>query len=128
EIYGSIGPELIRALSAGGSDPLFGKLGELVTEGTARVLVDEHVSVSLDFEAKGETSADDLAKALGGVLALARQQANANGEVELAALLEQARVLPQEGGRFGVDVAVPGELILKGMGCAPSGSTQEAAE
>lgn len=125
EIYGRIGPELIQSLSGPGSDPLFGKLEELVEGGTARVLVDEHVSVSLDFEAKSPEDADDLAKALGGALAAVRQQAKGKGDEELAALLEQARVLPQGGGRFGVDVAVPGDLILKGMGCGPDGARTE---
>jgi hypothetical protein len=124
EIYGSLGPGLLALFAGPEGDSVLGKLDELVTGGTVRVLVADHVSLSLDLEAKSQDEADDLAKALGGALAAMRQQAKASGEHELAALLEHSRVLPQGGGRFGLDVAVPGELILKGMGCGRDDDAQ----
>jgi hypothetical protein len=50
-------------------------------------------------------------------MALMRQQAKNDGVDELAALLAEARVLPQKDGAFGVDVAVPGDLILDALDC-----------
>jgi hypothetical protein len=48
----------------------------------------------------------DLARSLGGALALARLQAQASGETSLSELLDLARVVP-EGRQFTVELAVP---------------------
>lgn len=121
EVYGQMGPGLVQAMLAGAEDPVAAQLMELVDKGTVRMMFDEQVSLSLDFAAKSQEAGEDLAKAVGGALAGFRREAEQQGEEELAWLLEQARVLPGEDGRFGIDVAVPGELILKTMGCDEQG-------
>ena len=40
---------------------------------------------------------------------------------DVASLLEQARVDPRDNGTFALDVAVPGDLVLRGMGCDSEG-------
>lgn len=121
EVYGRFGPELLGQLVGGGQgasdNPLVQRIAEIVTDGTVRVLVDDAVSMSLDLETTNEQDGEDLAKAIGGALAGARQQARNEGNEELAALLDQARVLKQPNGRFGIDVAVPGDTLLDVMGC-----------
>ncbi len=130
EIYGRFGPELLAELLGGPEgappNPLVQRVTEIVTDGTVRVLVDDAVSMSLDLETRDEQAGEDLAKAVGGALAGARQRAEIAGDEELAALLDKARVLKQENGRFGIDIAVPGETVLEAMGC-PSSSAPVGA-
>lgn len=118
EVYGHFGPALLAELLGGaGADPLVARVSEIVTDGTVRMLVDDAVSMSLDFATEDPEAGKDLAKALGGALAGVRAQAVREGREDLAALLERARVLPQEDGSFGIDLAVPGEAVLEAMGC-----------
>ena len=121
EIYGPLSKELIAGFLRNESDPLAQQLLDSVAGGTLRMNIDEHVKVSLDLEAKDAATGEDLAKAVGGAFAMMRKQAADSGDPELAWLLEQARVLPQEGGKFGLDLAVPGTFILDKMGCDPNG-------
>lgn len=125
EIYGRIGPGLFRAFLRGAQDPVAKELASLVTGGTVRINVDDAVTMSLDLETESAEVGEDLAKAVGGAFAALRQKAELEGEHELSRLLEQARVLPGEDGKFGVDLAVPGELVLKMMGC--DGESAKAA-
>lgn len=120
EVYGRFGPELLTELlgnGSGGADPLVARVSEIVTDGTVRILVDDAVSMSLDLETNDAEAGEDLSKAIGGALAGARAKAESEGNADLAALLDRARVLKQEDGRFGIDVAVPGDVILDAMGC-----------
>lgn len=130
EVYGRFGPELLTELLGGagaGADPLIARVSEIVTDGTVRILVDDAVSMSLDLETPDATAGEDLAKAIGGALAGARAQAESEGKADLAALLDRARVLRQEDGKFGIDVAVPGDVILDAMGCAEGAAPEQAA-
>jgi hypothetical protein len=119
EVYGRFGGDLVRELLGGAKNPnpMVQRAAEIITEGTVRVLVDDHLSLSLDLETSNEQEGEDLAKALAGVIAATRAQAESAGEDDVAALLKQARVLPGKGGEFGVDFAVPGDLILEAMEC-----------
>jgi hypothetical protein len=122
EIYGSIGPEFIKSVLAGTDDPTAKQIAELVTSSTVRMNVDEDAALSVDLQAVDEKAGEDLANAMKGAFALLRSRAEQEGDTELAQLLEQARVTPKEGGRFDLDVAVPGEALLKGMGCDAEGN------
>lgn len=129
EVYGRFGPELLQELLGGaaGADPLVARVGEIVTDGTVRILVDDAVSMSLDLETSDAAAGEDLAKAIGGALAGVRAKAASEGRQDLAALLDRARVLKQEDGKFGIDVAVPGEVILDAMGCG-AGAAADVVE
>lgn len=121
EVYGTIGAAFLGSMLGDSDNPVVRRVAELVTSSTVRMNVDEDAALSLDMQAVDDKSAQELSKAIGGAFAGLRVQALQSGEQELASLLEQARVVPGENGRFNVDVAVPGEVLLRGMGCDASG-------
>jgi hypothetical protein len=121
EVYGTVGAAFLANVLGTSGDPVAQKVAQLVTSSTVRMNVDDDAALSLDMQAVDDKSADELSKAIGGALAGLRIQAQQSGDQELAWLLEQARVEPGEGGRFYVDVAVPGEVLLRGMGCGADG-------
>lgn len=122
EIYGTVGAAFIQSLFGSSENPIAQNLARLVTSSTVRMNVDEDAALSLDMQAVDEKSARDLTDALKGGLALLRADAQKQGDEDLASLLEQARVDVRADGRFDVDIAVPGEVFLKGMGCNPDGT------
>jgi hypothetical protein len=126
ELYGRFGPALLKGLLGGVDDPLAARLTSLVQDGVVRANIDDHVSVSLDVTAVDAASGKDLAQAIGGAVSAARMEAISTGNTRLAQLLEQARVMPKDDGRFDVDLAVPGEVILDALGCAPDGTPRPA--
>lgn len=129
EVYGRFAGDMLKQLlgDAPGANPMVKRASEIVTDGTVRLLVDDHVALSLDLETTSEEEGKDLSVALGGALALMRQQAEAQGNTEAAALLKQARVLPGKDGSFGVDLAVPGDVILDLLDCGDPDDPGEAA-
>lgn len=126
EIYGPLSQDLIKSFLRGANDPVAQRLMESIAGGAIRMNVDEHVKISLDLQSKDAATGEDLSKAVGGALAVARKQAEAT-DPELAWLLEQARVLPQGDGKFGIDLAVPGTFILDKMGCDEQGNPKPKA-
>ena len=121
EVYGTVGAAFLTSVLGASNDPVAQRVAELVTSSTVRMNVDEDAALSLDMQAVDDKSADELSKAIGGAFAGLRMQAQQTGDEDLAWLLEQARVEPGKDGRFNVDVAVPGEVLLRGMGCGPNG-------
>ena len=121
EVYGTVGAAFLQSVLGSSDDPVAKRVAELVTSSTVRMNVDEDAALSLDMKAVDEKSAKELSAAVGGAFAGLRMQAQQSGDEELAYLLEQARVEPQADGRFNIDVAVPGEVLLKGMGCNADG-------
>lgn len=125
EVYGTVGPELLQGLvglGGGGSADLSG-LSQMLTTAKVRMAVDDNAALSLDIGTKGPKEGQELARALGGVVAMARSQAVADGRGELAAMLEQAQVVPRDDGSIAFDVALPGNELLKAMGCPPLPAT-----
>jgi hypothetical protein len=121
EVYGTVGAAFLQSVLGASDDPVAKRVAELVSSSTVRMNVGEDAALSLDMKAVDEKSAKELSSAVGGAFAGLRMQAQQSGDAELAYLLEQARVEPQPDGRFNIDVAVPGEVLLKGMGCGPDG-------
>lgn len=122
ELYGRFGPTLLGEVLRGVDDPLVARLRELVDDGVVRATVDDNVSLSVDVTAKDAQSGTDLAQAIGGAVSAARMNAISRGDTNLARMLEQARVVPHDDGRFDVDLAVPGDVILDSLGCGPDGT------
>jgi hypothetical protein len=120
EVYGIVGASLVRSLVALGGDGghLDGVL-DMLTTSKIRMAVDTDAALSLDIGTKSPSDGAELARALGGAVALARTRAAADGEAELAAMLEQAKIIPNDDGSIAFDVAVPGNDLLKLMGCPP---------
>jgi hypothetical protein len=92
--------------------------------------VELHMDVRQDFAMVAEVSgADedkvtDLSKSLGGALSMARMQAQAEGEKELAELLDFAKVRPGGTG-FKLELAVPLEVIQKQLAWCKEEPTAE---
>ncbi len=120
EVYGVVGPSLVRSIAAlGKTDEQLDGVLAMLTTSKVRMAVDNDAAISLDIGTKSPSDGAELAKALGGAVALARSRAAADGESELAAMLEQAKVVPNDDGSIAFDLAVPGDELLKLMGCPP---------
>lgn len=120
ELYGTLGSDALSALledGRGAGLPVAALLRRLVENATVRAYVDDAVSLSFDLDTVGGEEGEDLARAIGGAIAGARQAALQEGDRELAALLDEARVLRHEEGKLGVDLAIPGDMVLRAFGC-----------
>ena len=128
EVYGTVGAAFLQSVLGDSKDPVAQSVAKLVTQSTVRMNVDEDAALSLDLSAVDDKSAVDLSSAVRGGLAGLHAKAVSDGDDDLAHLLEQARVTPGEGGKFNVDVAVPGETLLRGMGCDKDGNPVDGAK
>jgi hypothetical protein len=123
EIYGMVGPGLLGQLvQMGGASELAG-LSQMLTTSQVRMSVDDAAALSLDIGTKSPEDGSELAKALGGAVAMARAEALSSGRADLAGMLEQARVEARPDGSIAFDLAVPGNDLLKAMGCPPLSSS-----
>lgn len=124
EVYGQISASMLASL-LDQDQPLANDLTDLIENISVRMEVDDYLSLSLDVQSKDAEKAADLAKSVGGLLALARREAELAGDAELASLLEAAQVLPGDAGKFGVDLAVPESWMLERMGCDETDSVRD---
>lgn len=110
EMYGVLSVERLKKLFPPEQQELAARLAEVAEN------VELHVDASSDFamtaQVKGpdEAKVADLGKSLGGALSLARMKAQAEGEKELAQLLDFAKVRP-DGNEFKLELAVPLDVI-----------------
>jgi hypothetical protein len=110
EMYGVVSVEQLKRMFPPEQQELAVKLAEVAEN------VELHVDARSDFamtaQVKGadEGKVTDLGKSLGGALSLARMKAQAEGEKELAQLLDFAKVKP-DGSEFKLELAVPLEVI-----------------
>jgi hypothetical protein len=121
EVYGLVGPALLQDLLGDLHDPATAQLAQVVTESRVQVAVDDAAALSLDLSARSPDEGRDLGRALGGLVAAARAKALDADDAELAGLLEQARVDVADDGRVAFDFAVPGDELLRMMGCDAEG-------
>jgi hypothetical protein len=120
ELYGTLGAKEVAELLPEDRP----ELKELFLKGADSVALhlDATGDVGLLAEVQGAGSEElqDVAKSLGAALAVARFKAKADGEEELAELLELARVNPNGKGNFSLELAVPLELMKRKMSfCRP---------
>jgi hypothetical protein len=118
EVYGKLGVEALAKILDRDQPDLADRLRETAQN------IDLHADATSDVLLVSQvTGADgnavtDLGKAFGGALALGRMTAKSGDDQNLAELLEGARVKPQ-GGAFGVELALPLDLIERALGpCA----------
>jgi hypothetical protein len=110
EMYGVVSVEQLKKMFPPDQQELALKLAEVAEN------VELHVDARSDFamtaQVKGSNAdkVTDLGKSLGGALSLARMRAQAEGEKELAQLLDFAKVNP-DGEEFRLELAVPLEVI-----------------
>ena len=124
EIYGLVGPAFLKDLMGDVGDPAAKRLAEVITQSSVQVAVDDAAALSLDIQARTPAEGKDLAKALGGIVSMARAQAEQDGNDELAGLLEQANIEPRDDGSVAFDLAVPGKELLRAFGCDENGKPQ----
>ncbi len=117
EVYGLVGPAFLADLLADNKDPAVARLAEVVKTTRLQVAVDTDAAISLDIESHDAAQGKDLGKALGGLIAAGRQQAQQSGDEKLAGLLDQGEVVVRDDGSVAVDVAVPGATLLTLFGC-----------
>ncbi len=121
EVYGLVGAAFLQDLLGQAGDPRAAELANVITQSTVQMAVDDAAALSMDITARTPEEGQDLGKALGGLISLARQQAQTEGDTELAGLLDQGQVKVRDDGSVAVDVAVPGDTLLKMFGCDPTG-------
>lgn len=125
EMYGVISVEQLKKLFPADQQELATKLAEVAEN------VELHVDASSDFamtaQVKGPNAdkVTDLGKTLGGALSMARMKAQAEGQKELAQLLDFAAVRP-DGNEFKLELAVPLEVIKQQLAfCREQQDTQD---
>ncbi|MBI1944739.1 MAG: hypothetical protein HYS27_03530 [Deltaproteobacteria bacterium] len=128
ELYGTLPGAFLQELAGGTKDPTAARIAELVVSSSVRMNVGTDAALSLDVATKDEASSEELEKTINGGLALVRARAEQQGERDVAVMLDQARVERAEGGGLMLDVAVPGEFLLKTMGCGPDGTPLAGAK
>jgi hypothetical protein len=110
EMYGVVSVEQLKKMFPPEQQELATRLAEVAEN------VELHMDTRSDFamtaQVRGadEAKVTDLGKSLGGALSLARMRAQAEGEKELAQLLDFAAVRP-DGNQFKLELAVPLEVI-----------------
>jgi hypothetical protein len=110
EMYGVVSVEQITQLLGQDQPELANRLREVAD--TVELHLDARSDVAMVAEIRGSDDAKvtDLGKSLGAALSVARLQAQAEGEKELAQLLDFAKVRP-DGSQFRLELAVPIDVI-----------------
>jgi len=112
EVYGVLSTQDLAAAFGSEQRDLMQKLQQTAQRVELHVDTSQDVGVVADVHGSDTGQIEDLAKSLGGVLALARMQAQANGEKNQAELLDLAHVRPQ-GTQFKMEMALPLSVIEK---------------
>lgn len=112
EVYGVLPGEALRALVPDGTGP--GDLARRLAEVASRVELHadamSDVAVTARVTGRDPAAVEDLARALGAALSVARVQAGAGGERQLAELLDAARVV-RGGEGFSLELALPAATL-----------------
>jgi hypothetical protein len=110
EMYGVLAVEQLARMLPPEQQELAERLKELAD--TVELHLDARSDVAMVAQVRGadEQKVKDLGKSLGGMLSMARLKAQADGEEDLARLLDFARVQP-DGTEFKLEVALPLPLL-----------------
>ncbi len=116
EVYGVVAADALAQL-IGDSNP---RLGDTIRQTAKNVTlhmdVSHDVGVVADVNGNDGSQSEDLRKALGSALSLARVQAQANGKTADAELLDLARVGGASGGNaFRLEAGLPFEFMQKNL-------------
>ena len=122
ELYGVIPGDSLRKLLRNEPDLLGDKLAAAANRIELHADAMQDIAAVATFRGTDSSAMSDLARAMGGVLAAARLQAQATGDRQGAELLDQASVVPGDG-NFTVQVALPIERIESWFArCRPAGA------
>lgn len=110
EVYGVIPGAATRRLLGGADAGLAERIASLASR--VEVHMDAMQDVAATIRIRGDDAAGlgDLARSLGGALALARTQAQGGGDDRLADLLDHAEVRPGDG-ELSIHLAVPADKL-----------------
>ncbi|XXF75067.1 hypothetical protein P2318_18525 [Myxococcaceae bacterium GXIMD 01537] len=128
ELYGVMGLEALLPMIPPDQADLAKRLREIGD--TVELHMDARSDVAMVAELKGtdEQKVSDLAKTLGAALAMGRLQAQAEGNKDVAQLLDFARVQP-DGSQFKLELAVPLSVLQERLAwCREAPKPEEARE
>lgn len=110
EVYGVIPGDAARRLLGADERGIGGKLAALASRIELHVDAMQDVAAVVRVRGDDRSGLEDLARTIGGALAVARVTAQADGDRELADLLENAEVEGGDGG-FSLQLAVPADRL-----------------
>jgi hypothetical protein len=129
EIYGKISADDIARMLPPDQQELANRLRDAAEEIELHVDTQSGVAISANVMGPNGEQVTDLGKSLGGALSLLRLKAKAEGETELAELLDHARIAPQ-GNEFKLEMALPIEMLKQQLAFCkeqrPKGAQTEA--
>lgn len=111
DIYGTLSSAAVAELFEQQSPDVATKLKAVTDQVRLHVDATNDVGIVADTKGNDPMAALDLAKTLGGALALGRAAARAQGRDDLAAFLDYASVRPDNSGSFRVELALPLEFL-----------------
>jgi hypothetical protein len=127
EIYGVINSGTVAELFEGQAPEVAAKLTAVTDRVELHVDATHDVGIVADTTGNDPLAALDLAKTLGGALALGRAAASAQGRDELAAFLDHASVHPSDSGSFRVELALPLDYLEAQLKDCPGRKARGAA-
>jgi hypothetical protein len=110
ELYGVVPGAAARKLLPASEGALAARLAAAAERIELHVDAMEDVAGYVRVTSQAGPEVEDLAKALGAALSVARLKATAEGDPKLAALLDHAEVVPGQGG-FDLELALPADLL-----------------
>jgi hypothetical protein len=110
ELYGVVPGAAARRLLPSGDAGLGERIAEAAQRIELHVDAREDVAGVIRVSSAPGAAVDDLSRSLGAALSVARVKAAATNDRKLAALLENAQVVPGEAG-FRVEIALPAEVL-----------------
>lgn len=112
EIYGVLSAEDLAKMLPDDQAELALRFREAASRVELHVDTSRDVGIVARVNGQNTGQVEDLGKALGGALSLARLKARADGDEDLYELMEYARVRPS-GGTFNLELALPMEVLEK---------------
>lgn len=112
EIYGVLSPDALANLLPEEHAAIADKLRQSADRIELHVDTTSDVGIVANVSGPNADDSGDLGKTLGAALSLARLQAQAEGQTEVAELMELARVVPGEGD-FRMEMGLPLEVLEK---------------
>jgi len=128
EMYGVLSVEHLARLLPPDQAALAQRIRDVAQHVELHVDASGDVAMVADVRGKNGEEVTDLGKTLGAALSVARIKAQAEGQKDLAQLLDFARVQP-DGASFKLELAVPLDAIQQRLAfCKEERSTAEAAQ
>jgi hypothetical protein len=110
EVYGALSPELIEQLMGADELGIGKRIAEIADEIEIHADVTSDVGLVVEVHGADPKAMDDLSRAVGGAMAMARLSAGQENKKDLTELLDLARVMPDRS-RFTVELALPRSFI-----------------